>query len=132
MWSKFCIVSLLALCLSGAAWAEQLSGSQTRGQGTNGQLKSGSLTLPRSGTIVGVTCNGDGFWIESNSGKVMRFNRGGGNGTVLGPGTYRAYPNLLAGQNRADLSITVQLSKGASEGTRGTRGEDRRGSGAPR
>ena len=129
---KVLCASLLALCLQGTVWSEQLSGSQTRGQGTNGQLKSNPLVMPRSGTIVGVTCNGDGFWIENNNGRVQRFNRGGGNGTILGAGTYRAYPNLLARQNRADLSIDIQLSKKAGAPTGSGRGEGRRGSGAQR
>ena len=125
---------VFALCISGSAWAEQLSGSQTRGQGSNGQLRSTPTNLPRSGTVVGVSCNGDGFWIESSSGKIYRFNRGGGNGTILPPGTYRAYPNLMARQNQANVSITIQLSRaGAGEDVRSSGAkEGRRGSGAPR
>ena len=123
------LASILALCLQSISWADQLSGWQTRGQGSNGELRSTPLTLPCSGTIVGVNCSGDGFWIESSNGSVQRFSRGDGNGTVLGTGTYRAYPNLLVGQNRADLSITIQLSS-PSAPTTGTRGEDRRSSGA--
>ena len=125
------LVVLVGL-LGSIAWAQvNLSGQQIRGQGSNGKLVCGGINLPQGGVIVGVQCSGDGFWLEGPGG-VKQFRTGNqAVNTQLAPGNYKAFPNLKPQQNEAGVSVQIRSGRvGAAAPNAGTRGEDRRSSGA--
>ena len=91
-----------------------LSGKQIRGtSGQNGQLLSQPITLPVGGTVVDVTCEGDGFWIEGPHGTVKRFPvaRSALGYVLSAGGPYRLYPNLRPNQSETSASVTLKLAK---------------------
>jgi SprB repeat len=100
------VISLLTTATVG--WAQVITGSQTRGQNTDGTLQSTPVTLVRAGFIVNVATDGEGFWIESATGIKMEFP--GAKVALTTPvpaGVWKAYPILKAGQNTATVSVTI-------------------------
>jgi hypothetical protein len=109
----FLFFTLIAACimsLSLAAWGQNVAlyGTQIRGEGADAKLSSKPLNLSRGGTIISVECNGDGFWIEGPSGVIKFSNNGAAMNYSLAIGTYKAYPNLKAGQHEAGVRLQIR------------------------
>jgi hypothetical protein len=107
------VVILVIGLMAAAAQADRVTGSgeQIRGVGgRNGQLIGKPFTLAKASKLVAVRCSGDGFWIEGGGG-VRRFPRSlpeYPKGIVIAAGTYRVFPNLRVGQDRA--AVVIQLT----------------------
>ncbi|MBX9569574.1 MAG: hypothetical protein K2X77_11795 [Candidatus Obscuribacterales bacterium] len=107
---------LASLTLLTPAYADvTLSGSQIRGKGSNGQLISTGVVIQNPGTIVKANDAGAGFWLQSASGKIRRFNKASDSiGTIVEPGTWYAYPNIYQNQDRAGVWVLVSTGSGTS------------------
>ena len=105
---------LIFLMLFSQAVADvTVSGTQTRGRGSDGKLRSTAVTLRNGGTVVRAADSGGGFWLESDTGQVMRFNDAGqAVGVSIPPGTWRAYPNLYRGHDEASVSVVISTGGG--------------------
>ncbi len=106
-------VLLVAGLLVGTLGAQEtvvLRGSQTRGApGRDAQLRSEAITLPRPATLVQVEGGEAGFWIEG-SGRSWTFQGPAeAKGQRFPAGTYRVYPNLGKGQDKATATLTFTL-----------------------
>lgn len=126
------VIMVMCVCLTVAVpvWADlTLSGSQTRGMGTDGKLRSSGVNLPQGGVVVAVSdAAGAGLWLQGPNGQILRFTPGSkGVGAKLGPGTWYAYPNLPPKANSADCSVTIKTTgagvDGAYSGTWGEQGQ---------
>lgn len=115
-------MSLWLIVLAGLAWADvTISGTQIRGRGTNGILRCTGVRLENPGTITGVQDAGAGFWLQSDTGQLLRFNTAEeALGTTLTPGTWYAYPNLY--QNHDEDGVSVIVGTGTSAPTGGGSG----------
>jgi hypothetical protein len=103
------VVLVFCLALGVEAGSATASGRQTRGTpGHNAELIGGQFEIPAGVTasITQVECSGAGFWIE---GPVHRNfdNAAQAKGLRLGPGKYRALPNLKPNQQEASVAITA-------------------------
>lgn len=103
-------VFVLVLLLGGQAFADTtISGTQTRGRGTNGTLHCTSVRLPRGGNIVDVIGAQAGFWLQSNVAGVLRFESAAkAVGSFVPAGTWCAYPNLDRSQDEASVAVVVR------------------------
>jgi len=109
-----CIVSILYLASAVASQAEvTLSGSQTRGQGTDGKLRCSGVKLPDGGVIAAASdTGGAGLWLQGPGGAVLRFTPASkAAGAKLDSGTWYAYPNLPPKANSADCTVTITTEK---------------------
>jgi tetratricopeptide (TPR) repeat protein len=107
MLSCFAVVSPEALA------DQTIWGTQTRGTGASGQLKCAGVTIQKSGKITKVSDSGAGFWLQSDKGRYLRFDKASdGVGTVLEPSVWYVYPNLPQGANQAGVSLTVATGGG--------------------
>jgi hypothetical protein len=52
-----------------------ISGTQTRGRGTNGKLNCEGESLQNGGFIIRAEDAGAGFWLQSDKGHLLRFNK---------------------------------------------------------
>lgn len=106
------LVIAATLCTASFAAAETLvaKGSQIRGvPGRDAKLQSEGVRLPRTATLTLVEGGEDGFWIEG-AGKTWTFqNRTGATGQTFPAGTYRVYPNLGKGKDKATITVTFTL-----------------------
>jgi len=94
---------------STAAGNSVLSGSQIRAQGgVEGRLIGDPITLPQGGVIVSVQCDGDGFWIQGQGGSRTFRRTNPAVNYVLPKGSFKAFPNLKPGQDRASVSIEIR------------------------
>jgi len=92
-----------------------ISGTQTRGRGTNGELKCKGESLQKGGVIVRAEDAGAGLWLQSDGGHLLRFNRAADAiGTTLAPGTWYVYPNLNKNNDRAGAYVVVRTGGGSS------------------
>ncbi len=108
------VLCILFLGLSSKALADAtISGSQTRGHGADGKLRCTGVSIQNGGTVVKVKDSGAGFWLQSDKGRILRFNRAAAAvGTVLEAATWYAYPNLYQGRNEAGVSVVVRTGRG--------------------
>lgn len=106
------LVALLATStiLGGEALGDvTISGTQTRGLGTDGKLRCTAVGLPKGGTIIQVLGAEAGFWLESDAAQVLRFDRADGAlGVPLPAGSWCAYPNLYQGKVEASVAVVVR------------------------
>ena len=108
--APFLIAAALSTLSLGAQEAQVAKGSQTRGvPGRDAKLQSEAVRLARSATLTQVEGGEDGFWIEG-AGKTWTFqNRAGAAGQVFPAGSYRVYPNLGKGKDKASITVTFTL-----------------------
>jgi len=121
------IVSLLGLAIP--AWADvTLSGSQTRGMGTDGKLRSSGVNLPQGGVVVSASDAGAGLWLQGPNGQILRFTPASrAVGAQLSAGMWYAYPNLPTKANTANCAVTIQTAVAGVDGSyTGTWGEQGR------
>lgn len=112
-----CLAACLAISPTPVMADVTLSGTQTRGMGTDGKLHSTGVKLPQGGVIVGATDSaGAGLWLQGSNGQVLRFTPGSrAVGAQLSAGTWYAYPNLPPKANTAGCSVTIRpAGSGAS------------------
>lgn len=116
-----CVVFVLCLTSPVSAWADlTLSGSQTRGMGTDGKLRCSGLQLPQGGVILSASDAGAGLWLQGPNGQVLRFTPASkAVGAQLSAGVWYVYPNLPAKENTAGASVTIQASGAGMDGTYG-------------
>ncbi len=109
-----CASLLIAATLSALSLGAQetlvVRGSQTRGvPGRDAKLQSEAVRLPRAATLSQVEGGEDGFWVEGE-GRTWTFqNRAGAAGQVFPAGSYRVYPNLGKGKDKASITVTFTL-----------------------
>lgn len=100
---------VILLMASGLALANvTVSGTQTRGRGADGKLHSTGVVLQDGGPIIRASDSGAGFWLESDSGQVLRFySANEAVGTLVPAATWRAYPNLYPGHDEASVAVVI-------------------------
>lgn len=110
---------VVVLFCVGLAYAQTLTiaGEQTRGIGRNGELRSNPVRITGFGHITGVRFSGsNSFWMECRSAcqGANRFTTTG-NGDYrtwrIPPGNWGVFPDLLPGQNKAAVTVTIQYGK---------------------
>ncbi len=112
---KLFILSVLSLLLVFAFSldlnAQIISGTQTKGNGSNAQLKCNPVTLNKAAKIVKVSGSNAGFWIIRGSVTISKFwkaNDPSAVGVTLKPGTYYIYPNIPKNKNAASVQIHLK------------------------
>ncbi len=115
------LVSWLLTLASPALADQTISGTQSRGKGSDGKLTCAGVAIFNGGTVVRATDSGAGFWLQNDKGKILRFNReSDAVGTVLDGGTWWAYPNLYRNNSEAGVSVTVATGAGEGASTSST------------
>ncbi|HQL47043.1 MAG TPA: hypothetical protein PLC09_00075 [Holophaga sp.] len=109
--APFLIAAVLPALSLGAQETLVVKGSQARGvPGRDAKLQSETVNLIRLATLTRVEGGEDGFWIEGG-GKTWTFaNRTEATGQSFPAGTYRVYPNLGKGKDKASVTVTFVLA----------------------
>lgn len=107
------VLVLLAFFSIGIASAQnvELSGSQTRGTGSNAKLECVGITITKAMTVKSVTGDNEGFWIVQDTKTIKTYyklNDPSVIGLVLSPGKYYIYPNLKQNQQKATIVLTLK------------------------
>lgn len=108
--APFLTAATLSTLSLGAQETLVAKGAQTRGvPGRDAKLQSEAVRLVRSATLTRVDGGEDGFWIEG-TGKTWTFARpADATGQSFPAGSYRVYPNLGRGKDKASVSVTFTL-----------------------
>ncbi|MCQ2974730.1 MAG: hypothetical protein MJ211_07960 [Bacteroidales bacterium] len=112
---KKSIVIVLILIFSSLKLSAQdisISGSQIRLEDKNAEITSQTIRITKTMTIVSVSGNNAGFWINKNGNPEKAFwtetQAEQAIGYKLQPGVYQVFPNLKADENKADVTILLR------------------------